>query len=273
MPPVIPGMRPDDMSPPAVRAAGRRAEARRGASQARDPRSGQLAGWLCLVPFLVGQQPRHCRAPRSTTVYYSFTDWTGIGGAAFVGLDNYRQLVSDDNFRTGFAARRATGFGILPNRADRDGPPGLLPALAGPADFQLLFRLVYFIPYIIASVVNAAIWKNIYDRATGGCFPCSPMPGVSSLQGVAILGNKSSLPSGRVGQQLGTGGASWWWCFWPRCDRSILELYDAVKIDGGGRWRESRDVTLPGIPGDARSSFFLHHRHRARCWPSTTSTS
>jgi raffinose/stachyose/melibiose transport system permease protein len=25
------------------------------------------------------------------------------------------------------------------------------------------------------------------------------------------------------------------------------ELYDAVKVDGGSRWREFRDVTLPGI--------------------------
>jgi len=29
-------------------------------------------------------------APASESVYYSFTNWTGIGGARFIGLANFR---------------------------------------------------------------------------------------------------------------------------------------------------------------------------------------
>ncbi|MCD6030244.1 MAG: sugar-binding protein [Thermomicrobiales bacterium] len=214
-----------------------------GTGRRRRIRQRTLAGWLCLVPFLVVNS-LVIVGPSIATVYYSFTDWTGIGGVAFVGLDNYRQLVSDDNFRTALlhVVQWMAFFLTVPIAMALLGSY----LLSQVRRFQLLFRLVYFIPYIIASVVNAAIWKNIYD-GNRGLLPLLADAGVSSLQGVAILGNK----------QLALPAVAWvdtwhWWGFlvvvFLAAMRSVdPELYDAVKIDGGGRWREFRDVTLPGI--------------------------
>jgi raffinose/stachyose/melibiose transport system permease protein len=95
-------------------------------------------------------------------------------------------------------------------------------------------------------VVNAAIWKNIYD-GDRGVVPFLARMGFSSLDGVALLGNK----------RLALPAVAWvdtwhWWgflvvIFLAAMQAVDADLYDAVKVDGGGRWREFRDVTLPGI--------------------------
>lgn len=36
--------------------------------------------------------------PSMSSVYYSFTDWSGIGDAIFIGLANYTTLLSDPEF-------------------------------------------------------------------------------------------------------------------------------------------------------------------------------
>ena len=41
--------------------------------------------------------------PAISGMYYSLTDWSGIGAAEFIGLDNFRTLFfDDDNFRLAF---------------------------------------------------------------------------------------------------------------------------------------------------------------------------
>jgi len=198
---------------------------------------------LCLAPLLIVNAVV-ILGPSLATVYYSFTDWTGIGEANFVGLDNYRELLVDPNYHQALIHVLIwTAFFLT--------VPIIL-ALLGAfllsqvRRFQLLFRLVYFIPYTIASVVTASIWKNIYD-GDRGVLPILADLGVSAFDGVAILGNK----------RLALPAVAWvdtwhWWGFlvviFLAAMHSIdTDLYDAVKVDGGGRWREFRDVTLPGI--------------------------
>jgi raffinose/stachyose/melibiose transport system permease protein len=182
--------------------------------------------------------------PSVATFYYSLTDWSGFGKARFIGLDNYRELAGDDNF---WAALRHvliwTGFFLTVPIA-----MGLLGAfLLSQIDrFQLVFRLIYFIPYTIASAVNASIWKNIFDK-NQGIFAQLGEWGVPGFSNFAVFGSK----------ERALWAVAWvdnwhWWGFlvviFLAAMRTIdAELYDAVKIDGGGRWREFRDVTLPGI--------------------------
>jgi multiple sugar transport system permease protein len=39
--------------------------------------------------------------PAINSFYLSFTEWNGLGAAKPVGLDNFRELASDDVFRGG----------------------------------------------------------------------------------------------------------------------------------------------------------------------------
>jgi raffinose/stachyose/melibiose transport system permease protein len=206
-------------------------------------RAQTIAGWLCLVPFLA-LNGLVILGPSLATFYYSLTEWSGFGKARWIGLANYRELAGDDNFRQALIhVALWTGFFLTVPIA-----MGLLGAflLAQIDRFQILFRLLYFIPYTIASAVNAQMWKNIFDK-NNGIFAQLAEWGVPGFSNFAVFGStKRAL-----------WGVAWvdnwhWWGFlvviFLAAMRTIdRELYDAVKIDGGGRWREFRDVTLPGI--------------------------
>src|SRR4051812_19913138 len=58
--------------------------------------------WLFVLPILL-INAAVVLGPALSSVYYSLTDWSGIGDARFVGFDNFRELIeNDDSFRTAF---------------------------------------------------------------------------------------------------------------------------------------------------------------------------
>ena len=112
--------------------------------------------------------------------------------------------------------------------------------------FQMLFRVVYFIPFVIASVVNASIWENLLDPELG-IGPALASIGLPFLDGVAFFGDQRlALPSVAFVD-------NWhWWGFvlvlFLTAMQSVdRDLYDAAKVDGASRWHQFRHVTIPGI--------------------------
>ena len=135
---------------------------RTGASGPR--RRRLLTAWLFMIPLLV-INVLVILGPSVATIYYSLTDWAGIGPAEFVGLQNYRDLLADTDFWM------AMWHNVIWTVLFLTVPifMGLLGAflLSQIKRFQMFFRIVYFVPYVVASVVNAAIWKNILDPERG----------------------------------------------------------------------------------------------------------
>jgi raffinose/stachyose/melibiose transport system permease protein len=72
-------------------------------SQPKRPPAGglrrrrRLTAWLFMVPLVVINL-LVILGPSVATVYFSFTEWSGIGPAEFVGLQNYKDLLSDGDF-------------------------------------------------------------------------------------------------------------------------------------------------------------------------------
>lgn len=105
-------------------------------------------------------------APICLSVYYGFTDYSGMGAINYVGLENYRQLMTDKIF---WLAMRnslflAIGFICIQH------PLALITAavldkLSGKAEG--FFRCVYFIPNVISVAVIAYLWKFIYNPDFG----------------------------------------------------------------------------------------------------------
>ena len=105
-------------------------------------------------------------APICLSVYYGFTDYTGIGSFDFVGLDNYKALMHDSTFWTSLrnSLFLAIGFVCIQH------PLALIVAavldkLGGKAEG--FFRCVYFIPNVISVAVIAYLWKFIYNPDFG----------------------------------------------------------------------------------------------------------
>jgi raffinose/stachyose/melibiose transport system permease protein len=214
---------------------------RTGASGPR--RRRLLTAWLFMVPLLV-INVLVILGPSVATIYYSLTDWAGIGPAEFVGLQNYRDLLADTDFWMAMWHNVVWTILFLTVPIFM----GLLGAflLSQIKRFQMFFRIVYFVPYVVASVVNAAIWKNILDPERGIGSALASI-GIPFLNGVSFFGSERlALPS------IAFVNIWVWWGFILLLFLTALqsvdhELYEAARIDGAGRWQQFWNVTLPGI--------------------------
>jgi len=209
----------------------------------RAPRRRGLIGWLFLLPLL-GLNIWVVLGPAVATVYYSFTNWRGIGPASWVGLANYRRMLSDRRLQEAML-NNVTWFVlflVIPMAL------ALLGAflLSQIRRFQVLFRAIYFIPYVVASVVNAAMWTALMSPTNGIGHVLGEI-GVPWIGDVALLGNTDT--------SLYAVNFVVNWHFWGFLAVIFLaamqgvdvDLYNAAKVDGANRWRQFLHVTLPGI--------------------------
>lgn len=202
-----------------------------------------VSAWLFMLPLLV-VNVLVILGPSVATVYYSFTEWSGIGPAEWVGLQNYTDILSDGDFWS------ALGHNLLWTVIFLTVPIGM--GLGGAfmlsqiTRFQMIFRVLFFIPYVMASVVNAALWQNILDpdRGIGSTLA---LLGIPWLEGVSFFGSQAlALPAVAFVD-------NWhWWGFVVLLFLTALqsvdkELYEAAKMDGAGRWQQFVNVTIPGI--------------------------
>ena len=182
--------------------------------------------------------------PSVAAVYYAFTDWTGFGHANFIGFQNFRDLLHDADF---LAALRHnvfwTGAFLTVPLA-----MGLLGAvlLSQITRFQLFFRIAYFIPFVMASVVTGAVWENILSPGDGLGAQLARF-GIPWLEDVAFFGNvRLALPSVAF-----VGNWAWWGflvvLFLSAMQSVDKELYESARVDGANRWDEFRHITIPGI--------------------------
>ncbi|HEY6582404.1 MAG TPA: sugar ABC transporter permease [Rubrobacter sp.] len=202
-----------------------------------------ITAWLFMLPLIV-VNVLVILGPSVATVYFSFTDWSGIGSADWVGLQNYTEIVADADFWlalmhnliwTAIFLTVPVGMGLL----------GAF-LLSQITRFQMVFRVLYFIPYVIASVVNAALWQNILDP-TRGIGSVLATVGIPYLDGVSFFGSERlALPAVAFVE-------NWhWWGFVVLLFLTALqsvdkELYEAAKMDGANRWQQFINVTIPGI--------------------------
>ena len=198
--------------------------------------------WLLILPVLsihlivvIG--------PSLGALYYSLTDWSGIGAADFVGLDNFRTLLGDVSFRKAFANNLVwlAFFLTVPFVM------ALLVAslLARVRRGSLFYRATIFLPYVLPSVITASIWSNLLNPRLGVGAQLAKA-GISGLDR-AFLGNRNTV--------LLTVAFIDNWHFWGFLMVLFLaamqnippDLYDSAKIDGANAIQEFLHVTIPGI--------------------------
>ena len=104
--------------------------------------------------------------PICLSVYYGFTDYTGMGSMNFIGMENYKDLAVDTAFWTSLRNSLFLAIGFICIQH----PLALITAaildkLSGKAEG--FFRCIYFIPNVISVAVIAYLWKFIYNPDFG----------------------------------------------------------------------------------------------------------
>ena len=105
-------------------------------------------------------------APICLSVYYSFTDFSGMGTATFNGLSNYKEMFQDGGFWISLrnSLLLAAGFIVIQHPLAMI-TAAILDKMQNKAEG--IFRCIYFIPNVISVAVIAYLWKFIYNPNFG----------------------------------------------------------------------------------------------------------
>lgn len=197
------------------------------------------AGWAFTAPNLI-ILALFLFLPLVLTVLFSFQAASPLGSEGWVGLDNYRRLLTDGVFwrvllnsvlftvlTVPLSIGLGLGMAVLLNRA----MPG-----------RSLFRTIIYLPIVLSSLVTSLMGLLLFNE------------GVGVLNGLL--------------QSLGGSGLSWQsdgalamisvvvMTLWTRVGFAMViylaalqdvpeQLYEAARLDGAGPWQQFRHLTLP----------------------------
>jgi len=203
----------------------------------------KILPWLFILPILLIHLVVVI-GPSLAAFYYSLTDWSGIGAAEFIGLENFRKIIFEDSNYRGALSNNIwwlTFFLTVPFAL------ALLAAslLAALRRGGMFYRTALFIPFILPSVITATIWRNLMSPRLGIGAQLAKI-GIPGLDHAFLGDTNTALLSIAFVDN---------WHFWGFLMVLFLaamqnippDLYDAAKIDGANRWQEFLHVTVPGI--------------------------
>ena len=176
------------------------------------------------------------------TTAISFTEWDLIGPVEPVGLDQYARIASDPTIRQSMINTVAWVVGSL-----------ALPVLGGllvavfvdALPLQGLWKMVIYLPVVLAPTVSSVIWKEIvaFDGPLNAVIQAFGLP----HPGFAWL----SEPYLNTAVMIVT---STWRALGPAMVMFLIglqtiprETIEAAMLDGANRWRIFRLVKLPQI--------------------------
>lgn len=193
-------------------------------------------GLLVYTVFLVG--------PMLLSLWYSLTDWSGAGPQRFIGLRNYQEVFTNSVALTALrnTAIWAVVMVILPAAI------GLLLAssLRGKERWKGAVQALIYLPTVLPMIGVAVIWGWIYEPEFGFLDSFLQKVGLSSLQLTWLGETKTALPALMLaGLWVSVGFPM---VLYLAGIQSIpADLYEAAVVDGAGRWRQFRHVTVPGL--------------------------
>ncbi|GLC80287.1 carbohydrate ABC transporter permease [Lacrimispora brassicae] len=105
--------------------------------------------------------------PIFMSVFYSLTEWDGIGKQIFTGLDNYKELFHNNGDGFWRAVKNSLIFAV--GSVFIQLPISLVLALllARGVKGERFYVRVYFIPVLISTVVIGQLWLKIYNPQYG----------------------------------------------------------------------------------------------------------
>jgi len=171
-----------------------------------------------------------------------FTDWTLVGQASFVGLDNFTRMLRDDVFAT--ALRNTVLYVLLFVPAVAVG--GFLLALLMDRKLRgiALYRTIFFMPSVCMFVAVAMVWQFLYQPSTGvftyyvSLFGIHPPDWLSdqrwAMVAIAIVG---------FWRNVGYFGL----IYLAGLQSIPSEFHEAAAVDGATAWARVRHITVPLI--------------------------
>ncbi len=197
-----------------------------------------IMGYIFISPFILGFLFWFL-IPALVSVYLTFHKWNLISAPTYVGFENIERLFVDPILPQSLKATFVYTLFSVPLSLLLSFFLALLinTKIRGIA----LFRTIYYLPSIVPLVASAVLWAwifntefglmNVIVRALGG-------PKIAWLQDPAW-----AIPAFVILSLWGTGGAM---IIFLAGLQGIPDIYyEAAEIDGAGRWKKLRHITIP----------------------------
>ncbi|MBP7960367.1 MAG: sugar ABC transporter permease [Caldilineaceae bacterium] len=178
--------------------------------------------------------------PIVSSLWYAFNDWNLLTPPRYIGLANFQELWTDNDFWSAFGYT-VTMIGLyLPTVFVL----GLSLALFLNQKLRgmLLVRTVSFMPVVASWVVVSIIWKWLFNPAYG---LINYGLGLLGITGPAWLFDPTTamfaIVITSVWKDVGYIGL----LFLGGLQGISETYYEAARMDGAGRWRSLRSITIP----------------------------
>jgi len=209
--------------------------------------SEAITGYLFVLPFLAAVGTFVFLAA-VYAFYLSFHKYDLFTPPEFVGLANYRRLLTDRNFRIALRNVAVYTAGVVPTQTI------VAIALAVLANQKLrlrgFFRSAYYVPCITSSVASSLIFMWLYYKQGIINYILSLLGLPSNID---WLGNPSTALPAIMTLVVWTTSAYFMVVFLAALQDIPTSVSEAAKIDGATSWQSFRYVTLPLL----RPSIFL----------------
>jgi ABC-type sugar transport system permease subunit len=201
-------------------------------------------GLIFLSPWIIGFLA-FTLVPMVATFLFTFTNinLSQQQPLRFVGLDNYANLISDRQTWDSLAVTLRFGALALPVAVIL---PFVVALLLSRRNLKAagLFRVLFFLPYVVPFVAGVLIWNEMLNSGGGWVNQFLRAVGVSNPPG--WLDDPAWIYAGLV--LLGIWGIGGGVIVYLAGLKGVpSELYDAARIDGAGPWGTLRNVTIPMI--------------------------
>lgn len=201
-----------------------------------------LVGWSFILPNFIGFA-LFTLIPMLAAFALAFMDWDSYGTPDWVGLENFRRLLGDENFHVALRNTLYYAAGHIPLTL------AAALALAIVLDRKIrgvsFFRTAAFFPYVTSLVAVAVVWNMLFNPSAG------PINQVLQALGVDhpprwVASTDWAMPAVIVTSVWRDMG--YYMVLYLAGLQAIpKEYYEAARVDGAGVWHRFWSITLPSL--------------------------
>jgi putative chitobiose transport system permease protein len=198
--------------------------------------------WVLVVPALAWLLVFNLW-PSINTVILSFTDARPIGGGHFVGLQNFQNLLHDEQLR--YALLNSVIYMIVCLPLLTIVPLALAVLVEKKLPGITVFRTAFYTPVVASAVVVALIWQWLLDDR-------GLVNGLAEKLGVIsgplpFLSDQWLLLFSAISLTVWKGLGYYMIIYLAALGNVGRELHEAAAVDGASAFRRFINITVPGV--------------------------
>ncbi|MGI8483407.1 MAG: carbohydrate ABC transporter permease [Thermomicrobiales bacterium] len=184
--------------------------------------------------------------PYCQALYVSLTDWSGMTPTKdFIGLDNFVRMKDDPKF---WNALKHNGLLLIVLPLTTLPLAMLFAALVTQKMTGIrgsgTYRFIFFAPQVMSAIVIGVLWSFVYHPSIGLLNAVLKLGGLGALTR-AWLGSPQTVLWSIMAVMVWAGVGFFMILFMAGMQSIPADFYEAATLDGAGRWRLFRDITLP----------------------------